>query len=371
MRGGVLYDSGTTPGPNRYAVRRPTMIAGTAEAKGWTKLLAWFGAPLVIMVITLGAYFWSTGNPQKPASPPERVIIAEATAPGAGPVYVAAAKGYFAAEGVDVVLQAHASGKTAVHSVLEGNADMGTAGETPIMFAVMQGGKVSVLATVNTSEKGTMIIARKDRGISKPGELKGKQIGVTSGTTGQFFLDLFLISHRVPREDIHVVNLKPEEMFDGLMQGDVDAVSTGRNPHTYPLQKALADRGVTFYGEGIYNEMFNIVAAQAFVKEKPEAVRRVLRALVTATKFMAQNADESNRIIADKLEMDKSVISELWNTYNFAVTLDQSLLTTFEDQARWAIRNKLTDQSEVPNYLDFIYLDGLKAVRPEGVTIIH
>jgi ABC-type nitrate/sulfonate/bicarbonate transport system substrate-binding protein len=334
-------------------------------------LLIWFGAPLVIIVIVLGVYVWSTGHSQNPTSPPEKMIIAVATAPVAGPVYVAVAKGYFAAEGLDVVLQPHPSGKAALNSVLEGKADLGTGGETPIMFAVMQGGKISVLATINTSEKSTMIVARKDRGISQPGELKGKKIGVTSGTTGQFFLDLLLISHRVPKEDIRLVNLKPEEMFDGLMKGDVDAVSTGRNPHTYRLQKELGDRAVTFYGEGIYNEMYNTVAAQAFVKEKPAAVRKVLRALVMATKFIAQNADESNRIIADTIEMDKSVLSELWNIYNFAVTLDQSLLTTIEDQARWAIKNKLTNQSRLPNYLDFIYLDGLKAVRPEGVTIIH
>jgi NitT/TauT family transport system substrate-binding protein len=42
-----------------------------------------------------------------------------------------------------------------------------------------------------------------------------------------------------------------------------------------------------------------------------------------------------------------------------------------ENQARWAIRSKLTDRNKVPNFLEYIYFDGLKAVRPEVVTIVR
>jgi NitT/TauT family transport system substrate-binding protein len=46
-------------------------------------------------------------------------------------------------------------------------------------------------------------------------------------------------------------------------------------------------------------------------------------------------------------------------------------LIAFEDQARWRIKNNLTDKKDVPNYLNFIYLDALEGVKPEAVTIIH
>ncbi len=36
------------------------------------------------------------------------------------------------------------------------------------------------------------IVARKDSGISAPGDLKGKRIGYTPGTTSDFFLDSML-----------------------------------------------------------------------------------------------------------------------------------------------------------------------------------
>ncbi len=42
-----------------------------------------------------------------------------------------------------------------------------------------------------------------------------------------------------------------------------------------------------------------------------------------------------------------------------------------DDEARWSIANNLTDKTVVPNYLDYIYLDGLEALKPEAVTIIR
>ncbi|NVD75057.1 nitrate ABC transporter substrate-binding protein, partial [Duganella sp. BJB1802] len=60
-----------------------------------------------------------------------------------------------------------------------------------------------------------------------------------------------------------------------------------------------------------------------------------------------------------------------WPAHHFGLELDQSLLLVLEDQSRWAIKAGLTGARAVPNFLDYIYLDGLKAVSPSEVTIIY
>ena len=60
-----------------------------------------------------------------------------------------------------------------------------------------------------------------------------------------------------------------------------------------------------------------------------------------------------------------------WQEGTFDLFLDQSLIATLEDQARWAIKNNLTNATKIPNYLDYIYIDALEAVKPEAVTIIR
>ena len=60
-----------------------------------------------------------------------------------------------------------------------------------------------------------------------------------------------------------------------------------------------------------------------------------------------------------------------WKEGKFTLFLDQALIVSLEDQARWAIKNELTDATGVPNYLNYIYLDTLEAVKPKSMNIIR
>jgi NitT/TauT family transport system substrate-binding protein len=40
------------------------------------------------------------------------------------------------------------------------------------------------------------------------------------------------------------------------------------------------------------------------------------------------------------------------------------------DEAHWIINNDLTIEKEIPDFLDYIYMDGLEAVKPNAVNII-
>ena len=46
------------------------------------------------------------------------------------------------------------------------------------------------------------------------------------GTNGEFFLDMFLLAHSVPRPTVQVVDMRPEAMVEALSSGTVDAVAT-------------------------------------------------------------------------------------------------------------------------------------------------
>jgi hypothetical protein len=46
------------------------------------------------------------------------------------------------------------------------------------------------------------------------------------------------------------------------------------------------------------------------------------------------------------------------------------LILSMEGEARSMITNNLISSKQMPNFLDFIYTDGLKAVKPVAVIII-
>ena len=300
----------------------------------------------------------------------EQIKIAVPSSPPASPLFVAFKKGYFKEEGLDVTLLLQTSGKASLQAVIKGEADMAAVGEAPVMFAGLNDEKIYTIASYMSSTQNYVIVARKDRGIATPGDLSGKKIGVTPGTNSEFFMDALFMYNNINRQDVTVLNFKPPQMFEALMEGTVDAVSTW-NPHVIKLQKGLADKQITFDGDGLYTGRFNLSAGQQFIAENPGVASKVLRALLRAVQTIHDNPDESLDTVSEYIKTDRAMVKDIWAIYDFEVTLSQSFIISLEDEARWAIRKGLTSRQDVPNYLDYIYMQALEEVKPGAVTIIR
>ena len=57
--------------------------------------------------------------------------------------------------------------------------------------------------------------------------------------------------------------------------------------------------------------------------------------------------------------------------YNFNLSLHQSLISTLEAEARWALKRGFIKAEQIPNYLDFILTEPLNSISNDTMTIIH
>lgn len=340
--------------------------------KNSASLVAWIGSLVITLGLAAAAWIYSrSGERPQPAGPPEKLTLAvNNTYVGTSLVFIASANGYFRAEGLDVTLQPHTSGLAALDSMLREEADLATVAETPLMHAVMKGQPVSVVVTISTESRDHGIVARKDRAISTPGDLKGKRIGATIGTTSHFLIDVILVGNKISPQEVRIINLKPEQMADALLKGEVDAVSTWE-PLLSQLTQALGDAGAALHGDVPNTVSFNVAGRSGFVKNNPEAMKKLLRALIRAEQLVDKQPAAARAIVAGAARIEPAVLDALWPGYNLRVKLEQWLVTLLEDQSRWAIKNGYVDKTAVPNFLDFIYLDALAAVKPDAVTIIR
>jgi NitT/TauT family transport system substrate-binding protein len=334
-------------------------------------LRAKFAALLVVASLLAGGYAWIARTPPShPGGALEPVTIATTEYVGLCPIFVAQQEGHFASEGLLVALQTHTSGKAALDAALKGQADLGTAADVPIVFAAMNGQPVSIVATISTTEKNQGIIGRRDKGIVTPASLKGKRIGATLGTSGHFFLDAFLTRERLSASEVKIRDLKPEQFSEALANGDIDAASTWQ-PVLGALQTQLGGNGAIFLSTGIYDVAINLAGTRDYVTGHPETIKKVLRALVRGVQLCKDAPDAAREIVAKAMKTEATKVKKLWPSHRFNITLDQSLVLTLEDETRWAIKNKLTSRTAIPNYLNHVYLDGLEAVAPGAVTVIH
>ncbi|NRR28629.1 ABC transporter substrate-binding protein [Oxalobacteraceae bacterium] len=334
-------------------------------------LMALAAVLLLALALLAGRYLWLAGTPANAPAGADSVTIATNVAyPGTCPVLAAQAKGYFARESIHATVLSRSSGKAAMEAVLDGQAQLGTVADIPIMFAGMNDKPVKVIATIFRTDRDHGVVGRRDRGVLDPASLKGKRVGVTLNTSGHFALNALINRHGLAPAEVSMLNFKQDELSGALMRGDVDAVASW-DPLLDKLLAQLGGNGVAFFGQDIYESLYNVAGTQAYVLQHPALMRRVLRALDAGAHFCAEEPVAAQTMMAASANGDIAKLRAAWSSYRFGVVLDQGLLLALEDEARWAIRNRLSDRSDMPNYLDFIYLDGLQSVTPAAVTIIH
>jgi len=325
----------------------------------------------VIAAVALGTSLCSCTRTDREASgPPEKVTMACATLTEATLVRIAQSRGFFSQEGLETTEHLHRYGKPALKEVLDGTADFATVAETPLMLAIMQGADVYVLATISTSSSGHVILARRDQGVQRLGDLKGKKIATMPGTTAHLYQDMILALNGLSPMDVQTVGMDVDAMDAALAAGEVAAVSTFY-PHIAILQKSLGERLITFHDKDIYTYSFNVVASRGFVRKNPGKVRKMLRGLLKAEAYVREHPAEAQTAMSGFNGADGEIVSKIWGEFTFEVALDQKLILQLEDQSRWAMNLGLTGARQVPNYLDYIYFDGLQSLRPQSVRILR
>ena len=295
----------------------------------------------------------------------QKITVAYTLQPQSTLLHVAMVKGYFSGHGLDVRPLIFGYGKQALQSVVDRQADFATAAETPIMFSILNGSGIFVVANIEASSLNNGIVGRRDAGIADARDLKGKRIAYTPGTTSDFFLDSMLTANGLSRAQISPVALKPEQMQDALLANKLDAVSTWNYPLTQ-IKRRLGEAGTVLFDKHIYTETFNIASSRSFVGKNPGAVEKFLAALIEAERFVAQHPGEAQDIMSAAARVDRGLIQDTWSAFNYHVATDRTLLIALEDETRWAMKNGLTSQLEMPDYRRYIYHGSLRPIKPEA-----
>ena len=327
---------------------------------------------IVLFSILLLQTFYIPAYGLSSAGKAPRIRFADIRFLGASPVYVALEKGYFSQEGLEIAHTFYSVGKDCLGAVVSGKADIAFVADYPIAFEIMKGTKILVITTLSNQSNTHEIIARRNQGIASPEDLQGKKIGVTLGTNLQFVLDSFLLFHQVPRDHIQLINLPAERMEEALQKREIDAAILW-GPTLIKMKRNLGKDAVVFEANPpyIFRETLNIVAKEEFIRQNPATIKALLRALLKADNFIQGDREEALQIAAKYMEMKIQTLRESWKIVRPNVSLNPLLVENLENESKWALKNSLTKATQMPNFLDYIYFDGLDSVRPDAVTIIH
>jgi NitT/TauT family transport system substrate-binding protein len=137
--------------------------------------------------------------------------------------YVAAAKGYYKAEGLDVTIKPGGPDISPVQVIAGNQADV-IVNWMPDALAAREAGVPLVNIAQVFNQSGLMLTCKKSSGVSTPKDLKGKTLGVWYGGNEYPFLNWMSKLGYKPGTDIKI--LKQGFNVDPLLQNQAACIST-------------------------------------------------------------------------------------------------------------------------------------------------
>jgi len=150
----------------------------------------------------------------------------------------------------------------------------------------------------------------------------------------------------------------------------VDAL-TAWNPLLNRMQAAHGANATVLMEPDMFVYRFLLVGKKDFLDAHPERVQRVLTALEEAVAFIQEQPADAQLLIARAIGLKAQQLEASFRASDYALSLDQSLLLSLDDQTRWAMKRGLIPAGEVPNYLDAIDARPLSLVQPAAVKLIR
>jgi NitT/TauT family transport system substrate-binding protein len=211
--------------------------------------------------------------------------------------YVAAAKGYYKAEGLDVTIKPGGPDVSPVQ-VLAGNQADAVVNWMPDALAAREAGVALVNIAQIFNRSGLMLTCKKASGVATPADFKGKTLGVWFGGNEYPFLNWMAKLGLKPDSDIKV--LKQGFNVDPLLQNQAACISTMIYNEYWQVVDAgvkesdlvtffYEDQGVASLEDGLY-VLDSKLKDPAFVARAAKFLRATLKGWNDAVKDPAEAA---------------------------------------------------------------------------------
>jgi len=344
------------------------MLAAYAFRTRTTLRMAALATRLAALVASLVAF-------AGPAQAATAVTLGTAKDPNlAAEIVIARDKGFFKDEGLDANVAYFPSGGDLMAAVVGGSISIGSSGSTPLLTLRARPYPIRIIAQMSDISGAVQIVVK--RSVKSLADLYGKKFAIMPGTGSEAIFNSFAKAYDFDPAKVTLVNMAPAEMLSSFSRGDVDGFALWE-PHTTRARK-LFDGKMLVSGtksdipgrEGakrIYADHSMLFATESFIKDKPDVVKAVLKALARAGDFIRTNRDEATQILGKEFGFDKADMTDIMASNRYTLELDDQLVSDVNGLGQF-LSEKKSIQSK-PDARAFIDPDPLRSIRPDLVKL--
>jgi len=226
-------------------------------------------------------------------------------------LYVADEKGYFAEEGLNLVVNFPANTNDGISLPAAGKADLGMYYlQDAILTAVEE--DVPIVSIGAVAQKSLdVVISLKENGIETAADLAGKRIGYAGTALSEAKVECMLEQAGLTAEDCELIDVG-FDLLTAITTGQVDATIGNMVNHEVPQ---LEEQGIainyfspTDFGVPDYYELVFLAGRDA-VENNPEKLQKFLRAAKKGFDFMQENPEEALQILLDNQNAENFPLS--------------------------------------------------------------
>lgn len=263
----------------------------------------------------------------------EKVRVGAIKALGTVTPYIAERAGFFDGQGIDVELVPFIDGPTLMQAFAAGGIDVGYVGVVPAAIWWSKGIDLKVVASTNGG--GHAIAVRADSNISKLGDLRGRLMATPStGSVTDVMLRAYILKRLAkldPGKDLRLLpGMAGSDMVTALnVTREVEAAMTWE-PFIAQMEERFTGVRVIFDAQDYWRKTHggkgytgNVVLARgAFIKERPDVLRKFMAIHRKTTDFINGDEATANKQIAAELKLPVSVIQRARTRTDFTYEVD-------------------------------------------------
>jgi NitT/TauT family transport system substrate-binding protein len=218
--------------------------------------------------------------------------------------YWAADKGYFKAEGLDVTIDQGEGSAATVTRIMGGAYDAGFGDANAIIQnAALRPADAPLMVYMIYSKAPFALLVKANSPIKTIADIAGRKLGSPAGGAALKLFPLLAKKNGLDSAKVEVVNMAPNLQEQMLIRGDVDIsalftatsymnlVAIRQDPDKDFRWIYYADAGLDLYSNGV-------MVSQKLAREKPEAVKGLVRAINKAIKDCLANPDAAIELLA-------------------------------------------------------------------------
>ncbi len=199
------------------------------------------------------------------------------------PYYIASERGFWQEAGLKPSFTTFPSGAPQVAAAGSKSWDVGGMGSAPAVLGAARFNLLTIGIT-NDESSGNLIMARDreaDAILKDPASLKGKQLLLTTNSTGEYAALACLKKLGLARADMQVVNLGQAEIISAFTAGNGTLAGVWA-PNNYTLEQRTGARTICTGKDAGTIIPGTLVVRADFAKEHPDLVARYLAVYLRA-----------------------------------------------------------------------------------------